>query len=158
MSYPLPAGESEAAVYVSAASDNPLLELITDRKQADVSARNSKGTYNASDLNRVGYAVRYLADLFTAEGYVVNVSPKTDWTAADVVYPADAEAYLADIAELRRQLTVMKSTPKTPETLEKLRYTTANDIEQILVDLDLLLRNAVAARIYYSGDLFAGEV
>ena len=38
------------------------LHLVTDRTQADVTARNQKGTYNASDLNRVGAAMIYVAD------------------------------------------------------------------------------------------------
>lgn len=43
--------------------------LITNRTQADVIAGNAKGTYNASDLNRVGEAEEYLHDLFESYGY-----------------------------------------------------------------------------------------
>lgn len=42
--------------------------LITDRTAADVAARNEKGTYNASDLNRVNAAMDDLAGRFRARG------------------------------------------------------------------------------------------
>ena len=40
-----------------------LLSLITDRTRADVANETDKGFYNASDLNRVGAAVEYIARL-----------------------------------------------------------------------------------------------
>lgn len=42
--------------------------LITDRTAEDVAARNEKGTYNASDLNRVNAAMADLAGRFRARG------------------------------------------------------------------------------------------
>ena len=76
-----------------------LLNLITDRTQADVdyAARLNaagwdgmtedertawtlglKGTYNASDLNRVGNAVNYVAGRLENAGYSAPVDPKID--------------------------------------------------------------------------------
>lgn len=43
--------------------------LITDRTQADADAMNDKGTYKASDLNRVCDAMEYLHNLFKSYGY-----------------------------------------------------------------------------------------
>lgn len=43
--------------------------LVTDRTQADVAARNDKGTYNAADLNRVDAAVSDIAERFASYGY-----------------------------------------------------------------------------------------
>lgn len=45
--------------------------LVTDRAQADVSARNEKGTYNAEDLNRVLRACSWLAGKLEGYGYSV---------------------------------------------------------------------------------------
>lgn len=46
--------------------------LITDRTQADVTAKNDKGTYNADDLNRVTAAMEYLDDTLRSYGYVTG--------------------------------------------------------------------------------------
>lgn len=45
--------------------------LVTDRTQADVAACNSKGTYNAADLNRVNACIDYLVTKFRAAGYAL---------------------------------------------------------------------------------------
>ena len=123
--------------------------LVTDR---------GAGTYyTASDLNRVGAAVQYVAERFTAQGYAVTVSPKTDWLASDIPTSSELETYRQNIAALRALIAVIKSTPETPETMRFLDYIKANDIERILLDLDTLLTNAALAW-YQSGELFAGEV
>lgn len=134
-----------------------LLTLITDRTAEDVANKTAKGFYNASDLNRVGAAVQYVAERFSAQGYTVAVSPKTDWLASDIPTASELETYRQNIATLRSLIAVMKSTPETPETMRFLDYIKANDIERILLDLDALLTNAAAAW-YQSGELFAGEV
>lgn len=134
-----------------------LLSLITDRTRADVENKTNKGFYNASDLNRVGAAVQYVAERFAAQGYAVTVSPKTDWLASDIPTASELETYRQNIATLRGLIAVMKSTPETPETMRFLDYTEANNIERILLDLDTLLTNAALAW-YQSGELYAGEV
>ena len=133
------------------------LHLITNRTKADVAAQNDKGTYNASDLNRVGAAMNYVADRLTSQSYAVAISPKTDWQPSDWPTPQTMEQYLDDLNELRRQFTVMESTPKVPADMVGLTVDEANDIEKILEDIDLLLTNAAQAW-FYSGDLFSGEV
>ena len=122
--------------------------LITDR---------GPGTfYNVSDLNRVGEAVRYLAKRFTGYGYAVDVSPKADWTEDNVPTRKQLETYRQNIVELRRQLTVMQSTPETPESMRALDYVKANDIEQILADMDFILQNMPAA-FRHSGVTICGS-
>lgn len=134
-----------------------LLTLITDRTAEDVANKTAKGFYNASDLNRVGAAVQYVAERFAAQGYTVTVHPKTDWTEKDIPTAAELETYRQNIAALRGLIAVIKSTPETPETMRFLDYIKANDIEQILLDLDTLLTNAALAW-YQSGEIYAGEV
>ena len=131
--------------------------LVTDRTAADVAAQNAKGTYNASDLNRVGAAMNYVADRLTSQGYAVAISPKTDWQPSDWPTPQTMEQYLDDLNELRRQFTVMESTPKVPADMVCLTVDEANDIEKILEDIDLLLTN-IAAGWLYSGEIYSGEV
>lgn len=134
-----------------------LLTLITDRTAGDVANKTAKGFYNASDLNRVGAAVQYVAERFAAQGYAVTVSPKTDWLASDIPTASELETYRQNIATLRALLAVMPTTPEAPDSMAWLTYTEANDIEQILLDLDTLLTNAALAW-YQSGEIYAGEV
>lgn len=131
--------------------------LVTDRTRADVENKTNKGFYNASDLNRVGAAVQYVAERFAAQGYTVTVHPKTDWTEKDIPTASELETYRQNIAALRALLAVMPTTPEAPDSMAGLTYTEANDIEQILLDLDALLTNAALAW-YQSGELYAGEV
>ena len=139
--------------------------LVTDRTQSDVKARNAKGTYKASDLNRVGAAMNYVAARLREQGYDPHISPKTDWMDGEWVTPADEAVYLGDLAELRKQFTMLASTPDVPPRIlatainsnDGLTYTWANDIEQILMDIDALLTN-IAAWWLCSGEIYSGEV
>ena len=139
--------------------------LVTDRTAADVNAGNAKGTYTAEDLNRVGAAMNYVADRLRAAGYDPHISPKTDWKNEDWVDQAAQAVYLGDLAELRKQFSMMKSTPEVPprilatdiNTNDGLAHTWANDIEKILEDVDYLLTKSIQSR-FFSGGLFSGEV
>ena len=139
--------------------------LITDRTQDDVDERNAKGTYNASDLNRVGLAMNYVAERLKSAGYDPHISPKTDWKDDEWVDLTAQAVYLGDLSELRKQFAMTESTPEVPPRLlaagintnDGLTYTWANDIEKILEDIDRLLTNASQAW-FYSGDIYASEV
>lgn len=159
-----------------------LLTLITDRTAADVaeakrlrdkliagealtdeeSARyfaGLRGAYNASDMNRVGAAVRYAANRLNAEGYGAYVEPKTDWQMEDIVRQSNWNKYLDEVRHLRLKLTLMRTTPQIAGGMYSglKSYAEANAIEQILVDLDWMLTNIVRNYIY-AGEVFAGEV
>ena len=154
------------------------LHLVTDRTQRDVDRVNSlarkgwanmtaeeradwelglKGAYNYADLNRVQSAVRYLQDRFAGVGYFVNVSDAQTWTKQDAPTLAEMEDYLADVRAIRGVLTLLKTTPLVPDTMVGLNYIKANNIEQILLDVDRLLSNMIAGFVY-SGDIFGGEL
>ena len=162
------------------APKNPLDYLVTDRTQADVTrvkelaekirtqkatqedvnewnSRSLKGSYNATDLNRVGYAMQFIANEFQRFGYNVSVSPKLDWSENDAPRPSDIALYLFDLSVLRAALNVMAKTPGVPLDAEKFTYTEANNIEKILEDSNFLL-NSSAQAWYYSEDVFSGEV
>ncbi len=133
-----------------------LLSLITDRTAEDVANKTAKGFYNATDLNRVGAAVEYVAGRFQALGYDCPVSVKKDWSESDTPTASKMETYRQNIVTLRRQIVVLQTTPKTPETIRQLDYIRANNIEQILMDLDSLISN-ITKSWYFSGELYAGE-
>lgn len=123
---------------------------------AAVTTRGPGTYYNVSDLNRVGHAVEYLADLLMEYGYGVPVSPRIDWTMVDFPTAGEMERYLGNVRALMDAYCLMPTTPPLPECMEKLGYKGANAIEQILVDMHILILN-MAAAWYYSGEIYAGE-
>lgn len=131
--------------------------LVTDRTAADVAQGTDKGFYNASDLNRVGAAVEYIAGRFAALGYACPMTVKKDWLTSDAPTASQMEAYRQNIVTLRALIAVMQSTPNAPASMAGLNYVKANDIEQILIDLDALITN-ITKSWYFSGELYAGEV
>lgn len=141
------------------------LHLVTDRTQADVDTGNEKGIYQASDLNRVGAAMNYVAERLTEFGYDPHISPKTDWEDTDWMTVSDGERYLADLSKLRSQIAVFSTTPEVPPRLtatgpqakDGLNYERANDIEKILEDIDRLL-SLILTNLLYAGEIFSGEV
>lgn len=154
------------------------LHLVTDRTQFDVDRVNvlvkkgwanmtseerseweqgMKGSYNVSDLNRVQSAVRYLQNRLQDAGYPLELSEARTWTAQDVPTQTDLANYLADVRAIRGAFTLLQTTPPVPETMARFTYIKANNIEQILLDVDMLLSNVIASFVY-SGDIFGGEL
>lgn len=153
-----------------------LLSLITDRTQADVdrvrrltaqgwelmsaSERSEwllgmKGAYNATDLNRVGNAVNYIANRLSQYGVNVTVNAKVDWTMQDIPTIAQMDTYLDNVAVLRDALNASALTPPLPDDMQGLTYIEANNIEQILLDINALITNMVSAWIY-CGMMYCG--
>lgn len=151
--------------------------LITDRTQFDVDRVKNlskkgwanltaeeraeweaglKGAYNAIDLNRVQGAMRYLQARFADLGYNVELSEAKTWMKSDCPTIAELNNYLADIRAIRGVVTLLNTTPPAPDTMVRFNYQKANDIEQILFDVDELL-TYMAASMVYSGDFYGGE-
>lgn len=152
--------------------------LITDRTEADAARVRAladkgydawtaaelawwrsdlKGGYNASDLNRVGSAVDYVAKRLRSCGIFVSVAPRMDWANGDKPNRAEMASYLADIAALRAALPLRDGTPPAPGDMLSLTWEEANAIESILLAVDDAITRMSQAW-YYSGDLYAGEV
>ena len=102
-------------------------------------------------------AVEYIAGRFAALGYDCPVTVKKDWLTSDAPTASQMEAYRQNIVTLRSQIAVMQSTPEAPASMAGLDYVKANDIEQILLDLDALIDKLIKSW-YFSGELYAGEV
>lgn len=124
---------------------------------AAVTSRRAGSFYNAGDLNRVGNAARFVADLLAGYGYAAQVQTRTDWTGRDIPTAEEMEVYLGNIRALIGCFCVLPTTPKPPDSMQKLGYEGANAIEQILVDLYLLVQNMTAAWCY-CGESYCGEV
>ena len=129
---------------------------MTDSERAEWSA-GMKGAYNATDMNRVGAAVKYIAERFASFGYSVSVDPKTDWAMSVIPSEKQLQEYLGNVRILRQLVCVFPTTPNVPADMEQLDFNEANHIEQILLDLNTIL-NHIAADWYYSGEVYSGEV
>lgn len=150
-----------------------------------------RGAYNATDLNRVGQAVSYLANRFTdlpgeLEAYreekgvaddelyhvpydpsTVVVSPKQNWTVADIPTNSQVQTYLNNLLVLRRQLVLPADAPMVPTSLNNLTFDTANQIEYLLwlvnaalveVENDLYGKiDRAAESFWYAGEVNCGE-
>lgn len=145
--------------------------LITNRTQADVERvrklaakgfaamtaaeqaewlAGMKGAYNASDLNRVGTALNYLAGrLASICGKSIAWTAKTDWAVTDIITASQAAEYRRQIKDIRDALAYPAGTPDVPQ-LGRLTYTGANDIERILVLCEDLIVN-VAKSFRHTG-------
>lgn len=118
-----------------------------------------KGAYNATDMNRVGYAVNLLAGrlaqlpidmaAYMAARYVApdaifavpydpadyaDMTGKTTWTDTDAPDVSDSDTYTGNVALLRAAFDY--PTDPLPESLSKLGYTEANALEKALQGLN----------------------
>lgn len=113
--------------------------LIVDRTAQDVVAMTKKGYYNATDLNRVAAAMLYIAERFRGHGYAAAVTSRTNWAITDTPRQRDMDTYLRDLHSLRNTFPVISSTPPAPSTMSMLTWREANNIEQILVNIDIAI-------------------
>lgn len=133
---------------------------MTEAERAEWDLAQMKGAYNpAWDMNRVGAALNYLRDRLIATNYLPPAifTAKTNWTAQDVPTATALRTYLKQVEIIRAAMSRYASTPKTPAYSGGLDHIEANNIEQILLDIDQLITNMLTAR-YFSGELFCGEV
>lgn len=122
--------------------------LITNRTIQDVnyaktnqgSSEQLKGSYNYTDLNRVGEWINYLAGLLAEMGYTNNIVARTDWSMTDIPNVDNTGEYLDRLVQIRAILPVIyETTPSVPVDMQSFNYVKANDIEQILFDIDKLI-------------------
>lgn len=156
-----------------------MVNLITDRTAADVTRAKTlndrgfddwttgevaeyladlKGSYNASDLNRVESAVQYILNRFKLDGYNdLYPSIKTDWAITDFMSTVEIQRYLQNIRDLRSQFVMPSGTPEVPADMDNFTYEEANDIERILVIIDEYITKIEQA-YFFSGELYGGEI
>lgn len=126
-------------------------------KQNPETVDDLKGSYNASDLNRVNNNMLYIQEVFHAMGYTISFrSAQKVWTMKDIPTQKDFDKYLADVKTCRDKISVYLDTPEVPD-YKSFNYIKANDIEKILFDVEELIRK-IRAIYFYSGDIYSGEV
>lgn len=145
-----------------------MIDLITDRTQSDVSYAESnrdskipnRGAYNSDDYNRVGLALNYLSDWLFELGYGFNPKLRTNWKTNENFTPDDGAYYLSTIEILKQSFFTLSTTPTLPRHIHDLfssmGFVWANNIEQILFDINILIHNMIISFIY-SGEIYSGE-
>lgn len=105
--------------------------------------------YNAADLNRVGAVVAYLRDKLRANGMIAaNVTPKLDWSMADIPNAAQMRQYLDDVQAIKAAYYGVQA---IPSTMDRLNAEGANNIEKALLEVENLLNRTIAARVAQCG-------
>ena len=135
------------------------MEFITDRTEADALLGTLKGTYLASDLNRVESAVEAIQAEFPDLGISVHLPTKTDWKP-----PEDFAAFRWVVqSEMKRYLNNVKSilflfpmSISLPESMDNLDWMGANNIERVLQTATSRI-SAIKQSYFYSGEIYAGE-
>lgn len=133
---------------------------MTDAERAEWLADNMKGSYHKGDLNRVGTCLNYLHDRLKELNYItyqITFTAKTNWTYTSIPTAADLTYYLFCVSSIRDAMAQFETTPPAPADVGALSYEEANHIEQILIDVETLINNMLAA-LLYCGDVFAGEI
>ena len=154
------------------------LNLITDRTQGDVNRylylksknfsdmtedeqrewlSDMKGAYNSTDLSRVDAAVEYLAKRLEEYGYHAEINTYKLWNMRSVPSLEQMTQYLDNIRAIRSAFTVLSTTPQVPNDMRGFDYRKANNIEQILFDVDYLI-TVMMKSWFFSNDIYAGEV
>lgn len=90
-----------------------------------------KGAWNYTDLNRIGNAIRSVVNSLNALGIFATVTAKNDWTVNDIPTSSQANALLTDLTTIKNLCAVART---VPDTLNRLDYVTANNIEAIVLD------------------------
>ena len=118
---------------------------------------STKGRYTHADMNRVESAVQELAARLRELGYIPpSLSVKTNWTVSDIPTKTDFDRYFGNVEALSALISLPPFTPLPPSTETRLDYQRANDLEQILSDIDTVTTN-LQKSWYFSGDILAGE-
>ena len=134
-----------------------IIRMVTDRTQADVDALNDRGTYNASDLNRVNTAMDYLNGWLSDAGYVTGYAGQgIAWAIDDIPLQAQMADYLSNVGAIGGTFSLANA-PAIPVSMELLTHEGANHIELVLVLTDQI-RARLKRSPFMSGEIFCGEV
>lgn len=138
------------------ATDGDLIDSLDD--DIIIGEGVIRGAYNEWDMNRVGKAVRFLADMYyRTTATELSVTARYDWHWDTIPTVGLMTAYLNDIKTLRTAIGAYSDTPSVPSSASKMTYKSANNIEKILIDLNRRLEITVESW-RYAGEVIAGEV
>lgn len=178
-----------ATVQLTDADSQPLFDSLGEPLYSADGAIQ-KGAYNYGDLNRVESAVAYVAAelvqapvalrAYAYDGGVEwdsyfdvpydpddfsSLTTKTDWTEDDIPSASQMARYIGNILLIQSAIPEA-SVAWIPGTMDGLTWELANNIEQLLKDVDTALAALVALKegyirsalaVYYSGEIYSGE-
>lgn len=151
--------------------------LVTDRTQADVNYAESlykklwsdlteqekadfnaglKGSYKASDLNRVGTALITIRDRLRTHGIDVPADVREDYAADEVLDKAVMDAYIKSANAVHDA--VENSAPQPPAEIDGLDWAGANNIEKTIIAVDDVLESREVGWVYADAELYAGDM
>lgn len=126
--------------------------FVTDRTDADVIAKNSKGKYTAEDLNRVESNVKELADMAVDIDVHFYPAVKTNWSRTDQwMNGLQSKRYAGNVRSLAYACGIGTN---IPENMDNLNINDANNIEKALESVYNKIVN-ITSTFQYSGELFA---
>ncbi|NCC17121.1 MAG: hypothetical protein EOM28_12475 [Clostridia bacterium] len=109
-------------------------ELITDRTLGDVLSQNEKGTFNASDLNRVGTAAEELRLIGIEVGYPIVGTFRTNYMEGEIPLLEEMEYYLSQV-HICQNCFFDLGIP-LPHTMDGLDYMAVNNMERLFVEIE----------------------
>ena len=124
------------------------IAMVTDRADGNT-------YYNYSDLNRVEARTAEVAELLTAQGYVTTIDVKTDWKMTDFPTQTEMQRYLGNVKKCVNNFCKMPGVT-LPDTMDRLDYIGANNIEKTLIGIEKLLEYMLAV-MRYSGTFYSGN-
>ena len=132
------------------------MDFVTDRTQADVEARNSKGTYNYTDLNRVIANSNTIAQALNDAGIPITLTwSRSNWTRTQIPDDAYMAEFIANVNLIKAALP--NNAPDAPASMSYLTFEGANNIEKILQEINTLLNNMLST-FPRSGSAIRGAV
>ncbi len=97
--------------------------LIFDRVAADVQQMTDKAYIDYRDLNRIESAIKWVSYVLNRYGYPNKTENKLDWRPED-------QRTETEMGRLRNNLSAIRAAyytpPSTPQTPEKITYTSIN--------------------------------
>ena len=93
--------------------------------------------------------------MLTAQGYVTTVVVKTDWSMTDFPTQTEMNRYLGNVKKCVNNFCHMPGIT-LPDTMDRLDYIGANNIEKTLVGIEKLLEYMLAV-MRYSGTFYSGN-
>lgn len=96
-------------------------------------------SYGFQDMNRVGEAMEYVAGRLRACGFHISITARTDFSRTDFPSVPVFEAYIGLLRQLHGAAALPATSPPVPvvgSAKPYMTYDEANDIEQLLLDID----------------------
>lgn len=128
---------------------------FTEQEKADFNA-GLKGSYKASDLNRVGTALITVRDRLRTHGIDVPAEVREDYVSDEVLDKDVMDAYIESANAVYDA--VEQSAPRPPAGINDLDFEGANNIEKTIIAVDDVLESREIGWIYADAELYAGDM